>query len=218
MINDRLVFFDLDGTISRRDTFKEILFFTLLVRPIRLTLIPFSLIDFLLYKLKIISNTEVKKGLLKRVFSSMECNKLEIISNRYTRFFLKHNVHIDALSAIEKHKAKGDFLVLVTASFDFYVESLGRELGFDFIISTRAEISGSKLTGIIDGENCYGEEKINRINQSLNLSDYREKICYTDHHSDIPLLNSCDKKFVVNPSSVFRAKYFGKNMRVLTWN
>ena len=57
----------------------------------------------------------------------------------------------------------------------------------------------------IDGENCYGQDKLAIVEKELgNLRELKESgkevWFYTDHHSDIPLLEVCSHPVVINPS------------------
>lgn len=45
-----------------------------------------------------------------------------------------------------------------------------------------------KLTGKIDGKNCYGEEKVRRIQEKYPLSEFSEVYAYGDTSGDRPML------------------------------
>ena len=214
-----LVIFDLDGTISKRDTFKEILILGLIFRPHRILLIPLSVFDFMLYLIGIYTNSLVKERLLGRVFGGLSEKKIDVIVTRYKAFFDKKNVHAEALKAIKNHQENNDFVILITASFDFYVNIIVSDIGFDKVICTRAETKEGRLTGLIDGQNCYSRRKVEELRDQFNLSDYSSIVCYTDHHSDLPLINECDFSYLVNPTEKLIAILKEMDQfKVIKWN
>lgn len=218
MSSQTIVFFDLDGTITPRDTYKDMLLYGLIKRPHRAFLIIFSVYDFILYKIGKNTNTLVKKNLLKRVFGKMPVTKASKISCAYAVLLLKYSIKKQALVTLNKHKKKGDRVVLVSASFDFYVNEIAKQLGIDEVIATKAEVENNKLTGRLDGENCYGTEKIVRIKKVVNLDDYSKIITYTDHHSDLPLLNIATAAYAVCPSRKLQEHVDDFGGKVLLWS
>ena len=95
---------------------------------------------------------------------------------------------------------------MVTASLDFYVEELGRRLGFETVLCTRSSWDESvKLSGELEGDNCYGRAKLARLEDYFG--DRRKDwltIGYSDHHSDLPLLSWVDTAVAVNPTAKLR--------------
>jgi HAD superfamily phosphoserine phosphatase-like hydrolase len=89
----------------------------------------------------------------------------------------------------------------VSASFDFYTEKIAALLGFDDIITTKSEWdSKNRLTGGIDGCNCYGTEKLHRVLGYFDCHKVKPyTVAYADHHTDIPLLKWADRAVAVNP-------------------
>ncbi len=62
------------------------------------------------------------------------------------------------------HRRAGHKLVVVSASPELYVAPLGQRLGFDAVLGTRLEVGpDGRLTGRIEGCNCRGQEKVERL-------------------------------------------------------
>ena len=77
---------------------------------------------------------------------------------------------------------------------------------------------GGRLTGRIIGRNCYGPEKLRRIRETLGRDNgHWNVIVYTDHHSDLPLLEWADSPRVVNPSSKLRRVAVERGYQILDW-
>ena len=63
------------------------------------------------------------------------------------------------------------------------------------LIATNLVIDQGKITGNIDGNNCYGEEKVNRIKQLYDLNSYSIIYAYGDSSGDRPMLALAQKPF-----------------------
>lgn len=213
-----LALFDLDGTITQRDTYKEMLVFALIKRPWRGVLIFLSVYDFLLHKAGKRTNTYVKQRLLQRLFGGVSRDKLTTMAQSYAHFLLKYGVKKQALSALQQHADNGTRIVLVSASFDFYVHEIAKLLPIDEVICTKAEFKNNQITGFLDGENCHGKQKIVRINEAINLDEYHEVFSYSDHHSDVPLLALATTSYAVCPTAKLKAHMEKINGNILMWS
>jgi len=218
MTTTALALFDLDGTITQRDTYKEMLVFGLIKRPWRALLIFLSVYDFILHKLGKRTNTYVKQKLLQRILGGLGRDHLAAMSCSYAHFLLKYGVKKQALAELQQHMEKGSRIVLVSASFDFYVNEIAKLLPIDEVICTKAEFKSDQLTGFLDGENCHGAQKIVRINEALNLDDYDEIFSYSDHHSDIPFLTLATTSYAVCPTAKLKAYMEKRDGNILMWN
>jgi haloacid dehalogenase-like hydrolase len=69
-----------------------------------------------------------------------------------------------SVQTMERHRAAGHGLVLVTASLDFYANPFGRWLGFDAVLCTRAAYDAEdRVTRALVGDNCYGLAKLRLV-------------------------------------------------------
>lgn len=94
--------------------------------------------------------------------------------------------HVD-----QKHR-----VVLVSASFEVYLDLLGRELGTDAVLGTALEIVDGRCTGRLAGPNCRGAEKVRRLHEWLDGAvggrDRAEVWAYGDSAGDRELLADAD--------------------------
>lgn len=102
---------------------------------------------------------------------------------------------------LEHQRDAGHFLILASASPEFYVAEMGRELGFDLTLGTVVERGGL----FPDLENHKGAAKVERLRAVLPESyfaDGKLRDChgYTDSTADLPMLALCGSATVVNPS------------------
>ena len=196
--------FDLDCTITYKDTYVPFLFSILKTYPSRLlrtTELPFAVI---LYKIKLRDNSWLKETFLNAIMGGLTRQQIQSSRDKFLDKLLQDGVHKDALQAISTHREANHQLVMATASFDFYTEELGQRLGFEKVICTRSGWNGEELSGNLDGNNCYGLEKLAQLTKSFQSRDEYEIIAYSDHHSDTPFLQWADKAFAINPTAKLR--------------
>ncbi|GMR06543.1 MAG: HAD-IB family hydrolase [Gammaproteobacteria bacterium] len=214
-----IVVFDLDGTITRYDTYVRFLSFVIYRSPLKLFRLPALAIDVLRHKFGRQTNSWLKIRFLSAILAGMDRNTIDSLAASFSRRVIISGVHSDAIECVKQYQDNGHELVLVSASLDIYVEPLGEMLGFKHIICTRTCWENDVLGNTLDGENCYGDVKIERIQRWLmNRADDRILAAYGDHESDFPLLKIADRGIVVNPDQKLRLKAKNSNLEVIDWN
>ena len=211
--------FDLDHTVTRIDTYRAFLLTMLARRPSRWFRAGLFPLDLALRHLGYRDNHWLKERALSGVAGGVSPPLLERRSAELVDNILRSKLRPGAVSAIEQHRAAGHLLVLATASFDIYSRMLAARLGFDDVVCTIAERDEhGRLTGRIVGRNCYGQEKLRRIRELLEgSSDRWNAIVYTDHHSDLPLLEWADSPRVVNPAAKMLRVAKQRGYAILDW-
>lgn len=193
-MNRSIAFFDFDGTITTRDTLFEFIKF---IHGKRGFYIGFALnLPYLVaYKLKIISNQKAKEKVLAHFFANTTVVDFETLCNRFAQEVIPKLIRPKAILTIEKLKAEGTAIVIVSASPDNWITPWAKKYDIT-VIATRLAVEQNKLSGKIDGKNCYGIEKVNRIKQLFNLDLYNPVYAYGDTGGDKPMLQLADFGFM----------------------
>jgi HAD superfamily hydrolase (TIGR01490 family) len=112
-----------------------------------------------------------------------------------------------ARALLERHRARGDELIIITATNRFITEPIARRLGVVHLIATEAEMIAGEYTGNVAGTPCFQAGKVTRLlawlqqhQQSLEHSWF-----YSDSHNDLPLLERVDHPVAVDPDDRLRA-------------
>lgn len=216
--NPSIVIFDLDGTITRHDTYVRFLLFSIYQQPLKILQLPMLAIDVLRHKLGRQTNTWLKKRFLRAVLAGQNRDIIIKRGHSFSRYVASKGVRQDAIAIIKSHQELGHDLVLLSASLDIYVELLGKLLGFKYIICTRTTWDNDVLASELDGGNCYGETKIQRL--KIWLADRPGssiRVAYGDHESDFPLLRLAQRGVVVNPDKKLRAKAALNQLEIVEW-
>jgi len=185
-VKKRIAFFDFDGTITTRDTLLEIIRFYKGDLKFYLGFLinaPFIAA----WKAGIISNQAAKEKVLRYFFRGIP---LETFQQRCD-VFAATNVPLllrpKAIKEIEKLKAAGAEVVIVSASAENWIQEWCRQQNLQ-LIGTKLQTDKERLTGKIENLNCHGQEKVNRIKAAFDLSEYDEIYCYGDTKGDKPML------------------------------
>jgi phosphatidylglycerophosphatase C len=174
----------------------------------------------MLFKLGLRNNAWLKERFLCAILGGMSRMTIQAWTETYINQLTQNEFRHAALKQLRYHQAEGHSVVLATASFDIYVDELARRLGIQRVISTRAEWScDACLSGRIDGKNCYGAEKLQRLKQTLSAdrSHYRI-IAYSDHHSDLPLLLFADEGVAVHPTPRLKSVCAVHGLKIVEWS
>lgn len=216
---DTVAVFDLDGTITRRDTYTGILLHNLRRHPAALPrLVPLAP-PVLRFALGRLDNATVKTLLLKSFFADVPEDELAAITESFVDKLFASGLRREALATLRRHRDNGHQTVLLTASLDFYVERIAARLGFDHCISTcTARSPDNVLTGELRSANCRGEEKLARLQHHFgDVWGQCYFVGYGDRETDFHLLTALDRGVVVSPNRRTRNKALRAGLQVVDW-
>lgn len=189
----RIAFFDFDGTITTKDTMFELIrhqkgnagfyFGFLLNIPV-----------FAALKLKIISNQAAKEKLLKYFFKGISVASFQSGCDLFMDHQLPSLIRPEAVTEIEKLRGSGFEVVVVSASAENWIKKWSEGMGLR-LIATELQTFDGLLTGKVMGNNCNGEEKVERIIAIYDLSQFDEIYCYGDSVGDKEMLSLGTKVF-----------------------
>ncbi len=188
-----LALFDFDGTVTAKDSLMEFLRFS--VGNVRFFLGMAALSPILLgYKTKRIPNDRAKEKVLSYFFKGWPQETFVSTATEYSLDHLPEIVRPGALDRIAWHRDRGDDVVVVSASLRCWLAPWCRRHGVD-LIATELEMSEGVVTGKFATKNCYGAEKVNRLEARYDLDRYEEIFAYGDSEGDKELLALADKSF-----------------------
>jgi phosphatidylglycerophosphatase C len=193
IMQQKLALFDFDGTITKKDSFFEFIKYYKGLRRFYTGLIflsPFLL----LYKAGIIKNWWTKELVFTFFFKNEPYGNFKKRCKEFSSNVIPELINPAALVSIKTHIKNGDRVIIVTASFE--------DTLIDWCKSMQVELVGTKIltkedlvTGKIDGKNCYGIEKVTRLNQFIDIGQFTEIYAYGDSKGDLPMLALADHKF-----------------------
>ena len=184
--------FDFDGTLTRRDTLLPFLLYLLggaQVLRHALVLAP-TLAG---YGLGMIRNDVAKERVFARCLAGMRIEELQQEAERFASLVLPGLLRQEALQRFDWHKQQGHRCVVISASLELYVQPWALKAGFDDVIATHLEtLEEGRITGRLSGANCFGVEKVRRLEALLGPRNGYTLYAYGDSQGDKELLSGAD--------------------------
>ena len=213
-------FFDLDLTITRQGTWTRYVTLAVGSKSTLWLAMPAIGLQALAYKTGFVSRDSVKTRTIALLLAGRQRQELETLAQKFADEEVKNGLRQQAHAIIDAHARKGDRLIMATAAADLIAEPIAKALGFDDLISTKLKWSeDDKLLPALNGKNCYGEEKLRQIEAYCKTNDCpRPATAYSDHVSDIPMLNWADRGVAVNPSRPLLKASPSNGFDIANWN
>ncbi|WP_020400204.1 HAD-IB family hydrolase [Kordiimonas gwangyangensis] len=215
--------FDLDRTLTKRGTFTPFLLSTRKGMVARSVLMLRLLRHMILYKAKRISRLELKNRMLTLAFKGFSEQEIEAASARFAQKTVAKGLRPGAELALAMHRMEGDTMVLATAAIDLYVHAIANALGFECVVCTGTTFTGDERAPVaLSGANCYGDDKFLQLRDALLGTSglTRDRIFvsfYSDHHTDMPLLEWADVPVVVCPGIKTHSMAVVRQMKIVEW-
>jgi HAD superfamily hydrolase (TIGR01490 family) len=159
---------------------------------------------------------------LRRHLSSMvtgwDVAQVSGIVDETVQRYIEPVVYAEAVALIEKHRAAGHDVVIVSASGSEIVEPVARLLGADEVVATRLDVEDGRYTGRI-AYYAYGQAKADAVVELAERHGYDLGSCYaySDSVTDVPLLSAVGSSAVVNPDRALRRLADERGWEVLTF-
>ena len=211
--------FDLDGTLTWRDTFALFLTSYLLRHPwgvLGTWRLPFALFSFVA--------RGRDRGLLKsrviRMFmggaprSAVDACAISFVDGLIPR----RRFRPAALAVLEAHREAGDHLVLLSASPDLYVPRIGLSLGFELTLCTEIVWRADRLDGGLKTPNRHGAEKLRCLTSLRQRYPELPIIAYGNSASDLDHMRHADRALLVNGNAAARTQAAQWKIPTANWH
>lgn len=175
---------------------------------------------FLRYHLSLI---DMEQAMAKAV-ATMVGQREDEIEERTREWYhreVRQHVLPAAREAIERHRSRGEALVLLTTSSPYLGEVVREDLRLDAVASSGYEVDGEgRFTGGLKLPICYGIGKVEhalRLGRRLGL-DVDASYFYSDSFTDRFVLDKVLHPRVVNPDPRLRRLARQKGWPILDWS
>lgn len=189
--------YDFDETIYDGDSTRDFYFYTLKKKRSILKYLPKQAYYFALFALGVITKTQFKEKFYT-FFKSIENTDAFL-----DEFWNEKQKNIKTW--YKENRREDD--IIISASPYFLLLPICERLGIKHLLASNVD----KHTGEYDGENCYGEEKVKRLDEYMK--DCRIDSFYSDSYSDTPLARRAERAFLVKGNELHewdKSKKHGK--------
>lgn len=128
---------------------------------------------------------------------------METLNKWHAQFmetFIEPIILPKAQALVDEHKAKGDRVMIITATNTFITRRIGLRYGIAELLGTNGEIVNNRYTGEVAGIPTFQEGKVTRLNEWLAKENetLEGSYFYSDSFNDLPLLEIVDNPIVVD--------------------
>lgn len=157
------------------------------------------------YKLAVLDMESV----ITRVTAQMAGDSEQEMIDKCLEFTSAHvlpTVAPKALDALERHRAEGHVVAILSTSSPYVTEPLAKHLGIEHVLCTRLVVRDGKFEGTHVRPACYGRGKVHWAEAFARERgvDLGRSFFYTDSYSDLPMLERVGVARVINPDSRLR--------------
>ncbi len=123
-----------------------------------------------------------------------------------------------AQELVDKHRAQGDTLLVITATNRFITAPIVALYGIDNLIATTPELVNERYTGEIVGVPCFQEGKVTLLKDWLEKTGetLQGSYFYSDSHNDLPLLRLVDYPVAVDADEKLRAVAVAQGWKMIS--
>jgi len=116
---------------------------------------------------------------------------------------LASRIYPEARELIRQHQQRGDRVAILSSATQYQAEPVARELGVEHVLCTQLAVSSGKLTGMLSGPACYGEQKLQVAQQfaKKHRNKLADCVFYSDGYEDLPLLRAVGQPQATNPDT-----------------
>lgn len=199
----KFAIFDVDLTLTSRDTFIEFYRFLCQEDKRFCTYINNVLGSAILYGLKVYDEKQSKEKYLTFLRGLSE-NIVDRLCYKFFRTYIMDKLlYEDGILEIKKRKDEGYQVILISASPEFYLKYFKDFTYVDHVIGTKYEVVNGYHTGKMIGNNNKGLEKVARFYEYLydnNIEEFdlRNSLMYSDSLHDSPLFSIVGRGFLIN--------------------
>lgn len=211
----KIAAFDVDGTLTFTDSFLLFLRFTTTRTGFVIRLIS-VLPVFAAYLLRLTSRDTAKNALLRAFLKGMPVSEYYQKCEFFAKSIYPQILHSDAIDYLENEKGSCDKVALVSASLQDYLFPFAKSIGIEYVIATKMDVKDGFLTGNMNGLNCRGIEKCNRIHEIFG--ECIIEAAYGDSAGDTQMLGAAQRAYwrtinkrPKNYRAIINALFWGKS-------
>lgn len=190
-MEQKIVAFDFDGTLTTRDTLLLFVRHACGQAAFVCALIVFTPL-LMLMKLRLIDNGKTKERFFSHFFRGWTLERFDAVCHDFADKN-RHLLRPEMLETLQQAQASGAQVFVVSASIENWVQPFFTRQSSPTVIGTQVEVRDGVLTGRFTTPNCYGPEKVRRLSALLPQRENYHITAYGDSRGDRELLAWADK-------------------------
>jgi HAD superfamily hydrolase (TIGR01490 family) len=220
-----LAIFDLDYTLTKQGTWGRFVWMNVKYKPhLWIPLLIAAGWTQWRYKSGHKPRIAVKTAMLRWSMQGKSRADMEALAADFADREVSNGLRPGAIAALETHRNQGDAIIMASAAVDLVAKPIANRLGMNAVVSTDMSWDdNNKLKAEFASANCYGAEKLRRIEELLVQNPHLKQnhtliTMYSDSYSDIEILRFADVGVAVNPDRRLESAGKDEGFRVVDWN
>jgi HAD superfamily hydrolase (TIGR01490 family) len=171
------------------------------------------------YTLGIVDAPAVAEKALRQFKGTREKALADKCAECFVAYVQEHVCELGRV-AVERHRAQGDVVAIVTGATRYGAGPVAKHLGIEHIVASDLEVThDGLLTGRFIPPLCYGHGKIERTQRLADALGFTlaEATFYSDSLTDLPLLERVREPVCVNPDPRLLRVANKRGWRVERW-
>lgn len=162
-VGGEVVVFDLDKTLTDRDTVSRFILRWLITNQLfkRSLAVAGEGIRYVAHRDRI----KLRSRVTEIAFNSEFQAKLDAVGQAFAAKILENYLRPNVVKFAHQLKESGAQILLVTSAYESYAHPLAKELGFVGCLGTQIEFNTSQQAVGLRGVNCWGPEKMRRYRE-----------------------------------------------------
>lgn len=137
-----------------------------------------------------------KEQLLAHFLKGKEYDFISKKGQIYAKGALNLLIKQEALDRIAWHKSQNHTVVIISANLSVYLAPWAEENGMGYCIASELELDPqNRITGKLQGLNCWGNEKVSRLKNIFGPKENYTLYAYGNSRGDQELLELADYPF-----------------------
>ena len=194
-MRNKVVLFDFDGTLTTRDTLFAFIVHAKGAWRLCLALLRYAPM-LMAMRLRLYDNGMTKQRLFAHFFKGMDAEAFDRLCQAFARDCRDSLLRPQGMAELRRALAEGAQVFVVSASIDNWVRPFFATLpqGALHVVGTQVEAIDGRLTGRFLTPNCYGAEKVRRIEAVLPLARAAcHVVAFGDSRGDKEMLSYADE-------------------------
>ncbi len=213
----RLALFDLDGTLTRHDTYVPFVAGLLARQPWRWLRLPLLLAPLAGYLLGRLDRGALKGAILHSLFRGLPRATIDAWADAHAARVMRRGMHARGVATLQAHLAAGDHVVVLSASPDLYVPRIAQRLAAHEVHCTAVRWQGERLDGRLAGPNRRDEEKSRVLDALRAAHPGLPVIAYGNSGADLIHMRRCEQAVYVNARPALAISLSAEGIRCVDW-
>lgn len=145
--------------------------------------------------------------------------EVEYVIEPFVENIIEPLIYSDAMRCVAEHRARGERILVISASPQFLVSAIAERLGIDDVLAIDVEEQHGFFSGRTQGVLTYREGKVQRLEDWLveQGETLQGASFYSDSANDLPLLTRVAHPRVINPDPRLREFAEQAGWPILHW-